>query len=132
MSIQPSSSGVRVDGDTVPRHHQLTNLSGVGRPPGFLVPVHKFLAEGIVGRYLVKLTWQKEEGWVPLRDETKNIVLSPRCVSAFVGKDGRPYMYGGLAEIANDEGIVFVCSITCLWLRTARRRQTTIVFVELS
>ena len=29
-------------------------------------------------------------------------------MSAFVGKYGRPYTYGGLAEIANDEGIVFV------------------------
>ena len=54
---------------------------GVGRPPGFLVPVHKFLAEGIVGRYLVKLTWQKEEGWAPLRDETEKTDLIPKtCV----------------------------------------------------
>ena len=72
------------------------------------MPVHKFLAEGIVGRYLVKLTWQKEEGWAPLRDETEKLILSPRPVSAFVGKDGRPYMYGSLANIANDEGMVFM------------------------
>ena len=70
--------------------------------------MHKFLAEGIVGRYLVKLTWQKEEGWAPLRDETEKLILSPRPVSAFVGKDGRPYMYGSLANIANDEGMVFI------------------------
>ena len=29
-------------------------------------------------------------------------------MSAFVGGGGRPYMYGTLARIAKDEGIVFV------------------------
>ena len=29
-------------------------------------------------------------------------------MSAFVGGDGLPYMYGTLARIANDEGAVFV------------------------
>ena len=56
----------------------------------------------------MKLTWQKDEGWAPLRDETKFLVLSPRPVSAFVGKDRRPYMYGSLALIANDEGMVLM------------------------
>ena len=81
---------------------------GVGRPPDFLVQVHKWRAEDIVGRYLVKLTRNKEGGWAPLRDETEKLVLSPRPVSAFVGKEGRPYKYGSLAKIANDEGMVFM------------------------
>ena len=90
------------------RHGDRWCVPGVGHPPGFLVPVHKFRAEDMVGRYLVKLTWQKDEGWAPLRDETKFLVLSPRPVSAFVGKDRRPYMYGSLALIANDEGMVLM------------------------
>ena len=81
---------------------------GVGKPPDFLVPVQAFLAEMVLAKFLVKLTRQ-QEGWAPLRDgATGQLVLSPAPVSAFVGGDGRPYMYGSLARIANDEGMVFV------------------------
>ena len=59
-------------------------------------------------KYLAKLTRQRE-GWALLRDEaTGQPVLSLAPVSAFVGGDGRPYMYGTLGRIANDEGMVFV------------------------
>ena len=34
--------------------------------------------------------------------------MSPSLVTAFIGKDGQPYQYGCLAEIANEEGMVFV------------------------
>ena len=34
--------------------------------------------------------------------------MSPSLVIAFIGKDGQPYQYGCLAEIANEEGMVFV------------------------
>jgi len=72
------------------------------------VPLRAFRAEDILGKYLVKLTRQ-QEGWALLRDETTGeLVLSPAPVSAFVGGGGRPYMYGTLARIANDEGMVFV------------------------
>ena len=78
------------------------------KPPEFLVPLRAFRAEDILGKYLVKLTRQ-QEGWALLRDETTGeLVLSPALVSAFVGGGGRPYMYGTLARIANDEGVVFV------------------------
>ena len=81
---------------------------GVGHAPEFLVPVRRFLAEQILGKYLAKLT-RKQSGWEPLRDEASgNVVLSPAPVSAFVGGDGCPYMSGSLARIANDEGMVFV------------------------
>ena len=81
---------------------------GVGNAPEFLVPVQRFFAEQILGRYLVKLS-RKQEGWAPVRDEaTGKFVLSCAPVSAFVGGDGRPYMSGSLARIANDEGMVFV------------------------
>ena len=81
---------------------------GVGHAPEFLVPVRRFLAEQILGRYLAKLT-RKQSGWEPLRDAARgDIVLSPAPVSAFVGGDGCPYMSGSLARIANDEGMVFV------------------------
>ena len=54
---------------------------GVGRPPDVLVQVHKWRAEDIVGRYLVKLTRNKEGGWAPLRDETEKTSLIPKtCV----------------------------------------------------
>ena len=56
----------------------------------------------------MQLTEQRER-WALLRDEaTGQPVLPPAPVSAFVGGDGRPYMYGTLARIANDEGMVFV------------------------
>ena len=56
----------------------------------------------------MKLTRQ-QDGWALLRDEaTRETVLSPAPVSAFVGGDGRPYIYGALARIAHDEGTVFV------------------------
>ena len=58
---------------------------GVGNAPEFLVPVQRFFAEQILGRYLVKLS-RKQEGWAPLRDEaTGKFVLSCAPVSAFVG-----------------------------------------------
>ena len=81
---------------------------GVGNAPEFLVPVRRFLAEQILGKYLAKLT-RKQSGWEPLRDEARgDVVLSLAPVSAFVGGDGCPYMSGSLARIANDEGMVFV------------------------
>ena len=62
----------------------------------------------VVAKFLVKLTKQ-QEGLAPLRDGTTGqLVLSSAPVSAFVGGDGRPYMYGTLARIAYDEDIVFV------------------------
>ena len=58
---------------------------GVGNAPEFLVPVRRFLAEQILGKYLVKLT-RKQSGRAPLRDEaTGEVVLSRAPVSAFVG-----------------------------------------------
>ena len=81
---------------------------GVGHAPEFLVPVRRFLAEQILGKYLAKLT-RKQSGWEPLRDEASgNVVLSPAPVSAFVGGDGRSYTSGSLARIANEHGMVFV------------------------
>ena len=89
-------------------HGERWCFPGVGKPPDFLVPVRAFRAEDILGKYLVKLTRQ-QEGWTLLRDEaTAQLVLSPAPVSAFVGGDRRPYMYGTLARIANDEGMVVV------------------------
>ena len=56
----------------------------------------------------MKLTRQ-HEGLALLRDEaTGLLVLSPAPVSAFAGADGRSYMYGALARIANDKSMVFV------------------------
>ena len=80
-------------------------LPGVGDANGFLVPVHVFPAERIVGRYLLKLI-RTEEGWEPLRDDNKQLVLSPAPVSEFVDKHKKPYAYGSLAIIADDEGRV--------------------------
>ena len=89
-------------------HGERWCIPGVGKPPEFLVPLRAFRAEDILGKYLVKLTRQ-QEGWALLRDETTGeLVLSLAPVSAFVGGGGRPYMYGTLARIANDEGVVFV------------------------
>ena len=89
-------------------HGERWCFPGVGHAPEFLVPVRRFLAEQILGKYLAKLT-RKQSGWEPLRDEaTGDVVLSRAPVSAFVGGDGRPYMSGSLARIANDEGMVFV------------------------
>ena len=89
-------------------HGERWCFPGVGKPPEFLVPLRAFRAEDILGKYLVKLTRQ-QEGWALLRDEaTGETVLSLAPVSAFVGGDGLPYMYGTLARIANDEGAVFV------------------------
>ena len=89
-------------------HGERWCFPGVGKPPDFLVPVRAFLAEEILAKYLAKLTKQ-QEGWALLRDEASGEpVLSPAPVSAFVGGDGRPYMYGSLARIANREGMVFV------------------------
>ena len=79
-----------------------------GMPPDFLVLVQKFPAEGIINRYLVRLI-KTEEGWALHRDaETGAPVLSSAVVSAFIGKDKRPYQHGSLARIANDEGNVLV------------------------
>ena len=90
------------------RHGDRWCLPGVGGAPGFLVPVHKFRAEQIVNRrYLLKLTWTKH-GLAFLEDGTQELVRSPRPVSAFRGKDNTMYMHGSLANIADDEGRVFV------------------------
>ena len=90
------------------RHRDRWCLPGVGGAPGYLVPVHKFRAEQIVNRrYLLKLTWTKH-GLAPLEDRTQELVRSPRPVSAFRGKDNTMYMYGSLANIADDKGRVFV------------------------
>ena len=60
-----------------------------------------------MNRYLLKLTWTKH-GLAFLEDRTQELVRSPRPVSAFRGKDNAMYMYGSLANIADDEGRVFV------------------------
>ena len=86
-------------------HGDRWRLPGVGSAPGFLVPVHAFPAERIVGRYLLKLI-RTQEGWEPLRDDNKQLVLSPAPVSEFVDKHKKPYAYGSLAIIADDEGRV--------------------------
>ena len=80
----------------------------VGEPPEFLVPVRAFQAEDILGKYLVKLA--KHQGGCALQmdEATRQPVFSPAPVSAFVGKDGRPYMYGTLARIADDDGRVLI------------------------
>ena len=81
---------------------------GVGQPPDFLVPVRSFQAEEIINKYLVRLL-RTQEGWAIHRNaETGEPTLSLSPVTAFIGKDGRPYQYGCLAEIANEEGMVFV------------------------
>ena len=81
---------------------------GVGQPPHFLVPVRSFQAEEIINKYLVRLL-RTQEGWAIHRNaETGEPTLSPSPVTAFIGKDGRPYQYGCLANIANEEGMVFV------------------------
>ena len=81
---------------------------GVGQPPDFLVPVRSFQAEEIINKYLVRLVWTRE-GWAILTNaETGELTLSPSPVTAFIGKDNRPYQYGCLANIANEEGMVFV------------------------
>ena len=78
---------------------------GVGQPPDFLVPVRSFQAEEIINKYLVRLVWTRE-GWAILRNaETGELTLSPWPVTAFIGKDNRPYQYGCLANIANEEGL---------------------------
>ena len=86
-------------------HGERWGLPGVGDANGFLVPVHVFPAERIVGRYFLKLI-RTEEGWEPLRDDNKQLVLSPAPVSEFVDKHKKPYAYGSLAIIADDEGRV--------------------------
>ena len=102
-------------------HHQLIHVSllgalhgerygvpGRGEAPEVLVPVRRFLAEHILGKRLVKLT-RTQEGWAPLQDEaTGEPVLSSAPVSAFVGRDNRPYVSGSLARIANEHRMVFV------------------------
>ena len=81
---------------------------GAGQPPDFLVPVRSFQAEEIINKYLVRLL-RTQEGWAIHRNgETGEPTLSPSPVTAFIGKDGRPYQYGCLANIANEEGMVFV------------------------
>ena len=101
----PKSSHVSLVGAV---HGERWCFPGVGQSPDFLVPVRAFQAEEILTKYLAKLTKQ-QEGWALLRDEASGEpVLSPAPVSAFVGGDGRPYMYGSLARIANREGMVFV------------------------
>ena len=83
-------------------------LREVGEPPDFLVPVRSFQAEEIINKYLVRLHWTRE-GWAILTNaETGELTLSPSPVTAFIGKDHRPYQYGCLANIANEEGMVFV------------------------
>ena len=58
--------------------------------------------------YLVRLL-RIQEGWAIHRNaETGEPTLSPSPVTAFIGKDDRPYHYGCLAKIANEEGTVFV------------------------
>ena len=81
---------------------------GVGQPPDFLVPVRSFQAEEIINKCLVRLL-RTQEGWAIHKNaETGEPTLSPSPVTAFIGKDGRPYQYGCLAKIANEEGTVFV------------------------
>ena len=81
---------------------------GAGQPPDFLVPVRSFQAEKIINNYLVRLL-RTPEGWaIQSNGETGEPTLSPSLVTAFIGKDGQPYQYGCLAEIANEEGMVFV------------------------
>ena len=81
---------------------------GAGQPPDFLVPVRSFQAEKIINNYLVRLL-KTPEGWaIQSNGETGEPTLSPSLVIAFIGKDGQPYQYGCLAEIANEEGMVFV------------------------
>ena len=89
-------------------HGERYGVPGGGEAPEVLVPVRRFLAEHILGRRLVKLT-RTQEGWAPLQDEaTGEPVLSSAPVSAFVGRDNRPYVSGSLARIANQHGMVFV------------------------
>ena len=81
---------------------------GVGNPPDFLVPVQRYQAQDIMNSYLVRLL-RIQEGWAIHRNaETRDPTLSPSPVTAFIGKDDRPYQYGCLAKIANEEGTVFV------------------------
>ena len=81
---------------------------GVGNPPDFLVPVQRYQAQDIMNSYLVRLL-RIQEGWAIHRNaETRKPTLSPSPVTAFIGKDDRPYQYGCLAKIANEEGTVFV------------------------
>ena len=81
---------------------------GVGNPPDFLVPVQRYQAQDIMNSYLVRLL-RIQEGWAIHRNaETREPTLSPSPVTAFIGKDDRPYQYGCLAKIANEEGTVFV------------------------
>ena len=77
---------------------------GAGQPPDSLVPVRSFQAEEIINNYLVRLLRTPEGS----NGETGEPTLSPSLVTAFIGKDGQPYQYGCLAEIANEEGMVFV------------------------
>ena len=66
-------------------------LLGVGEPPDFLVPVRSFQAEEIINKYLVRLL-RTQEGWAIHRNaETGEPTLSLSPVTAFIGKDGRPY-----------------------------------------
>ena len=70
--------------------------------------MRSFQAEEIINKYLVRLL-RTQEGWAIHRNgETGEPTLSPSPVTAFIGKDGRPYQYGCLANIANEEGMVFV------------------------
>ena len=81
---------------------------GVGNPPDFLVPVQRYQAQDIMNSYLVRLL-RIQEGWAIHRNaETREPTLSPSPVTAFIGKDDRPYQYGCLAKIAKKEGMVFV------------------------
>ena len=79
-----------------------------GQPPRLLGPCAEVPGSGYHEQILGTAV-RIQEGWAIHRNaETGEPTLSPSPVTAFIGKDDRPYHYGCLAKIANEEGTVFV------------------------
>ena len=92
-------------------HH----FPGVGTAPAFLVPVERFSAQDLIGKYLIALEpcqdgfqIKRRECHCPTSFTKQPPLSSPKPMSGFLDQQGKHRRGGSLAAMADESGTVRV------------------------